>query len=96
MRLSEGEPQKSYKVSGTNLPLRVVRRLEALGMTQNTAVEVVNKKRHGAMVVKVRGTRFALGKHIVENIEVEGGGVDGGNDPGWLFGQSEQRENNTV
>lgn len=72
MKLIDGEPKKVYKVLNKNLPLRVDRRLGALGMTRSASIEVVNKKRHGAMVIKVRGTRFAVGRHIVENIEVEG------------------------
>ena len=47
------------------------RRLEALGLNEGTVVTIMNKKKSGAMIVKVRGTRLALGKHITSQIEVE-------------------------
>lgn len=72
MKLIEGELKETYKVHQKKLPLRIDRRLEALGMTSGTKIEVVHKKKHGAMVIRVRGTRFAIGRHIAENIEVEG------------------------
>ncbi len=50
---------------------RVLRRLEALGFIKGTQVEITNKKRYGAVIIKVRGTRMALGKHIASGIEVE-------------------------
>lgn len=40
-------------------------------MTGGTVLEVMNKKSGGTMIVKIRGTRFALGKRITENVEVE-------------------------
>lgn len=46
------------------------RRLEALGMTKNTPVSVVNRKGRGILIIKLRGTRFALGYNITKNIEV--------------------------
>ena len=46
------------------------RRLEALGMTEGTRVSVLRKKRLGAMIVKVRGTRFAVGLGISTHIRV--------------------------
>ena len=39
-------------------------------MTKGTPVEVLNRKRSGTMIVRVRGTRFALGRGITEKIEV--------------------------
>lgn len=39
-------------------------------MTKGTPVEVLNRKRSGTMIVRVRGTRFALGRGITGKIEV--------------------------
>ena len=36
------------------------RRLEALGMTRQTAISVLNRKGKGILIIKLRGTRFAL------------------------------------
>ena len=60
-------------VQEIRLPFQMERRLEALGMTKNTPVFVVNRKGRGILIVYVRGTRLALGVNITENITVEGG-----------------------
>lgn len=71
MQLNEGEVGKKYKVEEMHLTLEVERRIEALGMTCGTVVTFMNKKRHGAIIIKVRGTRFALGRSIAEHIQVK-------------------------
>ena len=71
MQLNEGETGKKYEVQEMHLALETEHRLEALGMTCRTVIAMMNKKRHGAVIVKVRGTRFALGKNIAENIQVK-------------------------
>ena len=47
------------------------RRLRALGMTQETSLSVLNRKRNGCLIFKVRGTRLAIGRDIAEAIQVE-------------------------
>ena len=39
-------------------------------MTKETPVSVVNRKGRGILIIKLRGTRFALGYNITKNIEV--------------------------
>lgn len=73
MKLSEGVMGKTYIVEAVELPVQTERRLEALGMTERTSVTVMNRKKKGAMVIKVRGTRFAIGKTIGERILVREG-----------------------
>ena len=51
------------------MPRQVGRRLEALGLTLGTRVLVLGKK-SGALILKVRGTRFAVGQGITRKIEV--------------------------
>lgn len=70
MKLNNGIIGKKYTVSGMSLPLAAKRRLEVLGLTNGTVVEVMNNKSGGTMVIKIRGTRFALGKKMTEAIEV--------------------------
>ena len=70
MILQEGKKKNSYIIEGLFLPLQTEKRLEALGMTKGTPVEVLNRKRSGTMIVRVRGTRFALGRGITGKIEV--------------------------
>ncbi|MCI9553027.1 MAG: ferrous iron transport protein A [Acutalibacter sp.] len=64
-----------WQVEALNLPLELGRRLEALGMIPGSRVDVLRKKRRGAMIITVRGTRFAMGRDIAAHITVkeEGG-----------------------
>ena len=70
MYLSEGRTVKQYKVESIRLPVQMEKRLEALGMTRGTEVDVLNSKSRGVLIVKVRGSRFALGRNITRNIIV--------------------------
>ncbi len=70
MKLNQGEIAGTYQVIKVEVQKDLKRRLEVLGMTGGTVLEVMNKKSGGTMIVKIRGTRFALGKKITENVEV--------------------------
>ena len=71
MQLCEAQKEHDYTVKAIHLPFETERRLQALGMTDNTPIRVVNRKGKGILVVKLRGTRFAFGYNITKNIEVE-------------------------
>lgn len=71
MNLSEAQKEHDYTVKAIHLPFETERRLQALGMTDDTPIRVVNRKGKGILVVKLRGTRFAFGYNITKNIEVE-------------------------
>jgi ferrous iron transport protein A len=71
MKLNEGEKGKNYLVTGVLAEKKVARRLEALGVNERTPVTVLNKKGSGSLIIKVRGTRLALGRQIAEGITVE-------------------------
>ena len=68
MFLNDAQTGKTYRVEDFHLPLLLERRLEALGMTRATPVRVINRKGKGILIVKVRGSRFALGENITRNI----------------------------
>lgn len=70
MHLCDGKIGNEYKVEDIELPTNIEKRLEALGMTRGTSVTVLNSKSHGVLIIKVRGTRFALGRNITKNILV--------------------------
>ena len=53
------------------LGLALERRLEALGILPGTRLRILNKKSHGAVIIFVRGTRFALGTGIARKIIVK-------------------------
>jgi ferrous iron transport protein A len=70
MYLCDGTIGNSYLVKEMTLPVNIEKRLEALGMTQGTPIAVLNSKGRGILIVKIRGTRFALGRNITKNILV--------------------------
>ena len=70
MTLNDGEVNAEYIVEKICLPIHMEKRLQALGMTSGTKVIVLNNKSGGTLIIKVRGTRFAIGKGISKNIEV--------------------------
>ena len=71
MKLYEGQKGSILRVVHMELPIQTERRLEVLGMLEGTKVTVVNRKKKGAMIIKIRGTRFAVGQSITEHVEVE-------------------------
>lgn len=71
MKLYEGEIGKSYVVRSVKVEEAITRRLEALGVNEKTPLMVLNKKKSGTMIIKIRGTRLALGQRITGGIEVE-------------------------
>lgn len=70
MLLKDGVCNNTYIVEKIELSESVARRLHTLGMTDGTKIAVLNKKRNGAMVVKIRGTRYALGCAFLSGIFV--------------------------
>lgn len=70
MKLHEGEIGKTYIVYSVMVDDTITRRLEALGVNGMTPVTLMNKKGSGTVIIKVRGTRLALGRRISEGIEI--------------------------
>lgn len=71
MTLDQSIVGKKYEVAELKIDDMIGRRLEALGLTQGTRVELLNKKGNGAIIFKVRGTRLAVGKQIARAIAVK-------------------------
>lgn len=71
MRLKDVAAGQACTVVKIDLPFRLERRLEVLGMTRGTRLNVMNRKGRGIMIVRMRETCFALGRNITQNIEVE-------------------------
>lgn len=70
MKIYEGEKGRTYMVCRMTCKDTLTRRLEALGINEMTPVILLNKKKSGTVIIKVRGTRLALGRKISEGIEV--------------------------
>lgn len=71
MLLSTGKIGKHYRIRSMQLPLQTEKRLESLGLIEHTPLEILNAKDHGVLIVKFRGSRFALGRNITSHIEVD-------------------------
>lgn len=71
LKLSEAKKNSFHTVEKIELDLKVKRRLQMLGMTHGTKIAVLNKKPSGPMIIKVRGTRFAVGKRFCDGIFLE-------------------------
>ena len=71
MTLAEGNVGQVYTVLSSALPQQVEKRMEALGMTRGSQIRVLHKKRSGALVILLRGTRFAVGRGLTSNIQIK-------------------------
>ncbi len=71
MKLKDGKNNHTYVVGKIEIELDLERRLEALGLTEGSGITILNNDKKGAMTVKFRGTRFALGRRIADNISVK-------------------------
>lgn len=71
MRLIDAETGTSYAIREIGLRKETARRLEMLGMTRGARLKVLGKKRSGTMIIRVRGTKLALGGSFAEGIAVE-------------------------
>ncbi|MCI5774157.1 MAG: FeoA domain-containing protein [Erysipelotrichaceae bacterium] len=71
MTLDKGKINHSYRVVAIELDDKITKHLQAIGMTNNVVVTVLNNKHQGTIIIKVRQVRYALGMHISKKIEVE-------------------------
>ena len=74
MLLKDIKIGESCIVEKIDLPFLMEQRLESLGMTKDTVVSVLNSKGKGIMIIKLRGSRFALGYNMTNNITVRKAG----------------------
>lgn len=71
MTILEGKIKGWYFVTDVLAEEAVTRRLEALGINEGTKVELMNRKKNGTSIIKVRGTRWAVGRDIAQSIRIE-------------------------
>ena len=70
MTILEGTVREGYFVSDIQMEENIMRRLEALGINSGTHLKLMNRKKNGTVIIKVRGTRWAIGKDIAQGIIV--------------------------
>ncbi len=71
MTLREGKINRTYIVEDVTLEDKLMVRLQALGMIPGTQVEIINQKSNDSLMIKVRGTRFAIGRQIADGVNVQ-------------------------
>ncbi|NFD75968.1 ferrous iron transport protein A [Clostridium botulinum] len=71
MTLLDGNISGNYVIVDTNINKNIQRRLKALGLTDGTKIQILNNKKSGSVIFKVRGTRLAVGKKIACGIEIK-------------------------
>lgn len=70
MPLSSIQTGQNVIIESIQFDTRLRRKLQDMGLTPGVQLSVVSKSFLGPLVVEVRGTRVALGKGIVSNIQV--------------------------
>lgn len=70
MTILEGTVKHDYIVTDIVINEAVMRRLESLGINSGTKLQMMNQKKNGTVIIKVRGTRWAMGRDIAGGIEV--------------------------
>lgn len=70
MPLSSVAAGKSVIINAIDFDMRLRRKLQDMGLTPGVQVNVISRSLLGPLVLDVRGTRVALGKGIVSQIQV--------------------------
>lgn len=70
MTIMDGSIDGTYIVTDISMDEPIMRRLEALGINSGTKLRLMNRKRNGTVIIKVRGTRWAIGRDIAGGILV--------------------------
>ena len=71
MTLYEGRVGGQYLVEDIKIESEISRRLQALGLIEGTRLKMLNRKGNGSLIIYVRGTRLALGRHITSGLDVK-------------------------
>jgi ferrous iron transport protein A len=61
---------KKYIVKNIELKREINSRLEAIGMTKNSEITVFSNNNRGTVIIKIRGSRYAIGRGISKNITI--------------------------
>ena len=77
MILKQGKNDHTHQLCGIHTEKKLERRLEALGLTEGALITILNNDKKGSLTARFRGTRFALGRQIADNIDVREVAEDG-------------------
>lgn len=71
MLLSQSKVGTRYRVVSLSMAEDSKRRFEILGLIPGSTVTVINYKRNGARIIRLRGTRYAIGPAFSRSVELE-------------------------
>lgn len=71
MTLYEGLSGHKYIVITIDLDAKTKKRLQDMGITQGVPIKIMSKLGDHAFILRIRGSRVALGKEIINKINVE-------------------------
>lgn len=71
MTLDEGKLNKKYEVLTIQVDQKTKKRLQDMGITQGGVIKIMSMVGNHALILRVRGSRVALGKEITQFIEVK-------------------------
>lgn len=71
MSLSEVGIGKKVLLNNMHYGLNLKKKLHDMGLTAGVEFSIVSKTNAGPIIIKVRGSRVALGRGIAEKIDVE-------------------------
>ena len=69
MTLHDGKIGNAYQVQSIDIDISIKRRLEAIGLIEHTRVVILNEKRNGSMIIRVRGTRGQLEEQLQRELQ---------------------------
>ncbi len=70
MMLNEGTCGREYAVKAIALEPKITHRLKMLGITTGARITILGKRKNGPVIIKVRGSRFAVGKKFAQGIDI--------------------------
>lgn len=70
MTLLDSQKGNTYIIEKINLDSSVMHHFEILGMTNGVKITVMNRKKSGCVIFKLRGIRYAVGKEFAYGITV--------------------------
>lgn len=71
MVLKEGLNGHTYRVLSIQIRAPIGASAGSTRSDDGSLITILNNDKHGALTVKFRGTRFALGRRIADHIEIE-------------------------
>jgi len=71
MTLFDGKVNGKYIVESVDVNIKTKKRLQDMGITQGVSIKIMSKLGEHAYILRIRGSRVALGRDITDKIIVK-------------------------